>query len=445
MNEPNDAPLLSSKLAKWGMAAALLAFALLILFNPDWGFVLAMLPQSAWPGAIRVVGIAILILLPVAFILSSIGLVGLGRHGYKGILIPGLAGLLISLVLGVPFNAAFIRARFHSKAQREMVTESTVSFPVLTPTTVKATPSKAVGAFIPAPYRSDMVHDSKRNILYITASDSVLRYQMTSNKFLEPLALGGDLRGIDISPDNDLLAVADATDNNGSIGIYLVDLKTGQSSHATFRAENQEGGTYSVAFGADGGVWITSSFHGSGWVPLRKYDPVSRHTLVTRHVRQDTMLAASTDRQTIAYAEGDISSGDYGRFGCRATQIPQSLQANAFLYEIGISRDGKQLAVPNYGNIALSGAAVQKLDESETIGVAYHPQRDFVFLAQAGTAAIAVYETANYTKVKQLDFGEKFDWTGNHAFQRGRLRLSGDGMWLFCTVNGGVRYAETGL
>ena len=91
------------------MAAALLAFALLILFNPDWGFVLAMLPESAWPGAIRVVGIAILILLPTAFIASSIGLVGMGKHGYKGILLPGLAGLLISLVLGVPFNAAFNR------------------------------------------------------------------------------------------------------------------------------------------------------------------------------------------------------------------------------------------------------------------------------------------------------------------------------------------------
>jgi len=51
----------------------------------------------------------------------------------------------------------------------------------------------------------------------------------------------------------------------------------------------------------------------------------------------------------------------------------------------------------------------------------------FCFLARAGISTIAVYETATYTMVKELDFGDKFEWVGNHAFQRGRLRLSSDG------------------
>ena len=303
----------------------------------------------------------------------------------------------------------------------------------------------AVGVFIPAPYGTDMVHDPKRNILYISAGDSVLRYQMASNSFLPPLVLGGELRGIDMSPDNDLLAVADASDNNGSIGIHLVDLKTGTNTHVTFRAERMEGGAYSVAFGADGTVWITSTFHGSGEVPLRKYSPANKHAIVVTHISQDTMLAASADREYIAYAEANSSAGDYGRFRCQATQLQPPLRANAYLYEIGISRDGTQLAVPGYAGVVLSGASVQKLDEKETIGVAYHPQRDFVFLARAGISTIAVYETATYTMVKELDFGDKFEWGGNHAFQRGRLRLSSDGKFIFCTVQGGIRYAETGL
>ena len=305
----------------------------------------------------------------------------------------------------------------------------------------------AVGVFIPAPYRTDMVHDPKRNLLYISAGDEVLRYQMASNTFLPPLALGGKLRGIDISPDNNLLAVADDSDHNGSIGIYLVDLNTGTSSQATFRAERMESGTYSVAFGADGAVWITSTIQGSGgtW-PLRRYLPASNKTIATTtRVGQDTMLAASADREYIAYAEANSSAGDYGRFRCRATQFQPPLRANAYLYEVGISRDGTQLAVPNYTGVTLSGAAVQKLDERETIGVAYHPQRDFVFLARAGISTIAVYETATYTKVKELDFGDIFEGVGNHAFQRGRLRLSSDGKFIFCTVQGGVRCAETGL
>ena len=181
-------------------------------------------------------------------------------------------------------------------------------------------------------------------------------------------------------------------------------------------------------------------------MPLRKYLPASKYTVaITARISQDTMLAASADREFIAYAEPSSSAGDYGRFRCRATQLQPPLRANAYLYEIGISRNGTQLAVPTGGGVVLSGAPVQKLDEKETIGVAYHPQRDFVFIARAGISTIAVYETATYTKVKELDFGDKFEWVGNHAFQRGRLRLSSDGKFIFCTVQGGVRCAETGL
>jgi hypothetical protein len=47
--------------------------------------------------------------------------------------------------------------------------------------------------------------------------------------------------------------------------------------------------------------------------------------------------------------------------------------------------------------------------------------------------------------VKELDFGDKFGWVGNQAFMQGRLRLSSDGKFIFGTVPGGVRCAETGL
>jgi len=101
------------------------------------------------------------------------------------------------------------------------------------------------------------------------------------------------------------------------------------------------------------------------------------------------MLAASADRQTIAFAQAGVSPGMYGRLGCRATQLPQALRAGSFLYEIGISREGAQLAVPSYQGVMISGSEVQNLDEKEIIGVAYHPKRDFVFFAQSGTSAIA--------------------------------------------------------
>jgi hypothetical protein len=373
-------------------------------------------------------------------------------HGKKGILSPGIIGIIISLLLGIYFCFHYTSC-FHSKtvpAEAEMQPSAPPPAKVPPAVKVKAIPQvvqspNAVGVFIPAPDRKDMVHDPKRNILYISAGGSVLRYEMASQSFLSPLVLGGDLRGIDISPDNNLLAVADASDHNGNIGIHLVDLITGTNSLATFPAELLEGGTFSVVFGADGVVWITSTVHGSGDVPLRKYLPVSKHTMVIARVDQDTMLAASPDREFIAYAEANSSLGYYGRFRCRATQLQPPLRANIPLYEIGINRDGSQLALPTYGELILSGSAVQILPEREILGVAYHPQRDFIFLARAGISTIAVLETAGYTKVKELDFGGKFEWNGNHAFESGRLHLSSDGKFIFCTVPGGIRYAETGL
>jgi hypothetical protein len=91
------------------------------------------------------------------------------------------------------------------------------------------------------------------------------------------------------------------------------------------------------------------------------------------------------------------------------------------------------------------GSPTDSLLESSVIGAVYHPARDFLFIARSGTSTITGFETTDYQKVKELEFGQDFKWVGNHAFQEGRLRMSNDGSLLFCTVNGGVRYAQTGL
>ena len=304
---------------------------------------------------------------------------------------------------------------------------------------------KGDGVFIPAMNRVDMVHDPKRNILYITSGDSVLQYELKTRQFLPPLVLGGDLRGIDISPDNNQLAVADAAGGNGRVCIHVVDLQTGKDSPAAFSAEFQESGTFSVAFGADGQIWISSSMNGSGFLPMRKYNPSTHGVQKLQSVSQDTMLAASADHQNIAFAEADVSPGSYGRILYRAVQLPKPMRSEYFLYEIGISRDGSQLAVPGYGSTLLPGSATPKLDEQQVIAAAYHPLRDYLFVARAGTSILSVYDTTTLSNVKEFDFGDQFGWVGNHAYQTGRLKLSQDGKYIFCTVSGGIRYAETGL
>jgi hypothetical protein len=389
----------------------------------------------------------------VFFIIALVKALNTRRIGW--IVAASISGLPVLLAVGLfmaGFVTGFTENLIHSRQARE--TGKTVAAQPGAPSAaapatpaVSAAPaaSKTAGVFVPAMNRVDMVADPKRNILYITSGDSVLQYQLDSKKFLPPLVLGGDLRGIDISPDTNLLAVADAAGGNGRVCIHLVDLRTGKDSPVTFTAAFQESGTFSVAFGADGQVWISSSMDGSGFLPMRKYNPATHGVQKLQMVGQDTMLAASAHRQNIAFAEANVTPGSYGRILYRNNQLPKPMTADGFLYEIGISRDGAQLAVPGYGGVLLQGSATPRLDEERIIAAAYHPQKDYLFLAQAGTSLLSVYDTTTMSKVKELDFGDPFGWIGNHAYQTGRLKLSPDGRYIFCTVTGGIRYVETGL
>ena len=56
-----------------------------------------------------------------------------------------------------------------------------------------ALPVWAVGTFVPAPSRFDMVHDDTRGIVYISHGTEVLRYHVATDTFLSPIVLGGAL------------------------------------------------------------------------------------------------------------------------------------------------------------------------------------------------------------------------------------------------------------
>ena len=108
-----------------------------------------------------------------------------------------------------------------------------------------------MGHFISGPDRRDMVHDAQRNILYISSADAVLRFDLATRSFLDPWILGGVLQGIDLSPDGQQLAVADATAESGSNWVHHIDLTSHQLSRTRMAKEPHEGGTFAVAYGAD--------------------------------------------------------------------------------------------------------------------------------------------------------------------------------------------------
>lgn len=301
---------------------------------------------------------------------------------------------------------------------------------------------------ISVPGRVDMVHDPNRNLLYITSGDSVLRYDLTAQQFLTPFVPGGTLKGIDLSPDGSTLAVADATYANGQNWIFLIDLATGNIHQVFFTLASGEGGTWSVAYGNTGNLLITSRFNGSGQVPLRKYNPSTNQVVTLTKVWQDAMLGASADGSVIGFAESNNSGGPWGRYRTSDENIVKRASPNGTgysNYEIGVSRNGTQFAVPTYGGTFIYDAAYAQAAtlgtyaHAQPIGVVYDPLQNIGYAAWAETSEVRAFDTTTFAALDTYDVGSVFNHIGNHAYVEGRIRIARDGSLLFVTVAGGVR------
>ena len=305
--------------------------------------------------------------------------------------------------------------------------------------------------FISAPNRVDMVYDSARDVLYITSGSSVLRYKTATSSFLAPYTFNlGKLSGIDLSPDGNTLAIAD----RNITGIHLVDLQTDKSEpDITFAPYlSGEGGTFTVAYGNNGAILVTSTYNGSGWVPLRRIVPSTGEVkIIKTMVRQDTMLSGSANGKCIGFVEGNISSGPLSIYDVAMQQVTKTIDTNWFTYEIGTNRDCAQFAVPTYGGTFIYDSSLTKLGATgvyaggQPIGVAYHPTSDIVYFAWVGTSTVRAYDSKTFALLATFDVGYTFQNPGNYAFNQGRLKVSRDGSLLFATVGNGIRYLHTAL
>jgi Bacterial Ig domain len=315
------------------------------------------------------------------------------------------------------------------------------------------TSAMAVGTLAPAPQRADMVHDDTRGIIYITQGDQVLRYHIGSGTYLSPIALGGQLRGLDISADNATLAVADDATGISTGWVHLVSLNDLTSRTVPFDKELYESGTFSVSFGADNALYATTNYWGSGWTPMRRLDTATDTWTQLASVRQATMLSSSGDGDTIAFAETNSSDGPWGLVDVPTGQIVRrngyTNGTSWYNYEIATDRLGSQFAIPTYGGTFIYNDAYQKVATlgqyagAQPIGVAYHPVDRTAYFPWAQSGQVRVYDMNNFTQTGSYDFQDTFSTTGNGAFVQGRTKLSKDGSLLMVSVTGGVRFLET--
>lgn len=313
----------------------------------------------------------------------------------------------------------------------------------------RAGSTQVVGTLVPAADRKDMVYDEKRDLVYISAQDRILRYSVATSSFLPPVVVGGSPRGLDLSPDAGTLAIADAQYGPETTWIKLVDLDGLQVRTLEAARQYYEGGTWAVSYVSDGSVVATSNYLGSGWTPMRRFDPASGAATVIASVSNRTMVSASGDRRAIAFAEGNISDGRWGRYDpITGDVVRREWYENGtswFNFEIATNAVGNQYAIPTYGGTFIYDAAFSKVATlgiyggPQPVGVAYDPVDSLAYFPWADSSEVRVYDMDLLTEVGAYDVGHVFDHTGNSAFGNGRVRLSGDGSLLMVSVAGGVR------
>lgn len=314
----------------------------------------------------------------------------------------------------------------------------------------------AADGLISAASRLDEVYDSARGIVYVTNGSQIVRYQVSTGTYLAPISLTGTLAGIDISPDDNTLAVADETLNlSGYPMIYLIDLPTLAATPVQFPENDNEGGSFSVAFTDSGNVLVSTNYQGSGWVPLRLYNPNIQTTTVVASITQESMLCASADRSSIGVAESNISDGRFGRYrvadGNWQEQTGYTLGTSWFNYEIGVNSTATLYAIPTYGgtffydtDLLKTGPTVGVAGGEQPIGVVFSPNSDIVYFPWEGTSTVYAYNTSTYTSVAAYNFGSAFTMNGNRAYDNGRMKISKDGSLLFASVAGGVQFVTVG-
>jgi len=311
--------------------------------------------------------------------------------------------------------------------------------------------------FVSLADRVDMVHDAKRQRLYIsTESGHIVEYDLTAHTIASDTTIGGALRGIDLSPSEDTLVVANTTVTAGQNEIDVVDLLTRTTRRINFPLEFGEFGTFTAVFIDDLNALVTSS--GSGWAPMRRVRVDDGSAVELRMVRHDSMLTASAGGTAIAYCESDISSGPIGAYQTQTGQFI-STETGGFLYEIAVNRSATQYAVANGAGVFMFDAQFMPLSALPLIAgqypvselpltagqwplsAFYSPTSDRLYVAmnyQAGSGPpFEIYDTTTLSLISGIPSSRVFPPTF-HAFESGRLRMSRDGSLLFATVTGGI-------
>jgi hypothetical protein len=299
-----------------------------------------------------------------------------------------------------------------------------------------------------------MVYDAGRNIVYISTASQVsrpgqiLRYSLASSTFLNPIILGGNLYGIDLSPDGKTLAVADMAHSSARSWIHLVDVGSLIDDKHSFENNRAFGlaGTWAPAYAANGDLYVTTDSDSSCCAYMEVFKAASGNWSSPNVTQARTMVSASGNGQIIAFTETNANDGKWGHIDDASGTLKYGYGPGCVNYDIAANNDGSQFLIPT----AVCGGLVFENDKRvkvlggtyakpQPLGVAYGPVRHIAYMPWKGTSNVLVYDMDAIQQTGSLDFGTSFVQNGNSWLDNGRTRISRDGSLLMVQLTGGVQ------
>ena len=315
----------------------------------------------------------------------------------------------------------------------------------------------AVVHLIPVTGAQDMVFDAPREMIYITSGTQVLRFDVATAKFLSPITLGGNLEGIDLSPDGMTLAVADATSTQANseltVWVHLVSLPSLVDNEQTFNqqplSDGAGGGTWAVAYARNGDLVVTEGLIGCcGQIDNWYYTALKKQwaefpwmegnysmTTVSGNGSHFDFAGNATEDPTGYWSTFNALDKKSSETSSLGTTLPRDIAGNAGNSQIALITSNNDVLV--YTNGVNSGGSILALDG------AYDLIRPIAYFTQPNSSFVISYNMSTLAQRAVYDFNTTF--TGGSfvtSFGGGRTRISLDGSLLMAIGNDGVHYLQ---
>lgn len=283
---------------------------------------------------------------------------------------------------------------------------------------------------------SSFVHDGKRAMLYVTSSTDaagvVRRWDLRTERFVEPLLLGGAFAGADLSPNSELLVVGDRRREGNSHRVHIVDLGSGVARELKYLDAIRQDGNASPIFADDLTVIATD---------IGTYDQLLEVDLdggvTVRNELPSGALRASADRSLLV----SVSRYPTGQVTVISPHATPRFSSEQFTVAAGapwtscVSPDGAQFTLvgPEVHVYRAPTEAILQIDPLATakaLDCVYSPVSDTLYVSWWSNgsehASLEAYDTNTWAMKSAIEpTREAF------AATLGKLAVSRDGRLLF--------------